>query len=53
VKVGEKVFIGTGVSVLQHVTIHESAVVGAGAVVTRSIDAGQTVVGMPARPIKK
>ena len=53
VEVGKRVFIGTGVSVLQHVSIHEDAVIGAGAVVTKSIMAPQTVVGIPARPLKK
>jgi sugar O-acyltransferase (sialic acid O-acetyltransferase NeuD family) len=53
VTLGESVLIGTGASVLQHITIHDEAIVGAGAVVTRSVEKGKTVAGVPARPIKK
>lgn len=53
VKLGEEVLIGTGSSVLQHVSIADRAVVGAGAVVNRSVEQGRTVAGVPARSIKK
>jgi acetyltransferase-like isoleucine patch superfamily enzyme len=49
--IGEEVWIGRGVAVLGGVTIGDRATVGANAVVTRDVDAGQTVVGIPARPI--
>jgi UDP-2-acetamido-3-amino-2,3-dideoxy-glucuronate N-acetyltransferase len=41
--------LGSGVVVLGGVRIGEEAVVGAGAVVTRDVAAGETVVGNPAR----
>jgi acetyltransferase-like isoleucine patch superfamily enzyme len=41
--------IGSGATILCGVTIGERAVVGAGAVVTRDVAAGVTVVGNPAR----
>lgn len=48
----DEVFIGTGATVLQGVTIGRGAIVGAGAVVTRNVEPGQTVVGIPAQPVK-
>lgn len=51
VKIGRNVFIGSGATVLQGLTIGDHAVIGAGAVVIRSVEAGQKVVGVPARPI--
>ena len=47
----EGVLVGTGAQVLQYVTVGKGATVGAGAVVTRDVAAGVTVVGMPAKPI--
>jgi UDP-2-acetamido-3-amino-2,3-dideoxy-glucuronate N-acetyltransferase len=41
--------IGSGATILCGVTIGERAVVGAGAVVTRDVAAGATVMGNPAR----
>jgi len=42
--------IGSGATILCGVTIGEKAVVGAGAVVTKDVPAGATVVGNPAAP---
>ena len=44
--------IGSGATILCGVTIGENAIVGAGAVVTRDVAAGTTIVGNPARAIK-
>jgi acetyltransferase-like isoleucine patch superfamily enzyme len=41
--------IGTGAVLLGGITIGERAVVGAGAVVTKDVPAGRTVMGNPAR----
>ena len=43
--------IGSGATVLARVTVGENAMVGAGAVVTRSVPANSTVAGNPAKPI--
>jgi len=53
VTIGAGVLVGTGAQVLQYVRVEERAVVGAGAVVTKSVAAGDTVVGMPAKPLKR
>jgi len=42
--------IGSGATILCGVTIGEKAVVGAGAVVTKDVPAGTTVIGNPAAP---
>lgn len=43
--------IGTNATILGGITVGEGALVGAGAVVTRNVPAGSTVVGNPARII--
>ena len=49
--VGDGAHIGAGAIVLQGLKIGPRAIIGAGAVVTEDVDAGVTVVGVPARPI--
>ena len=44
--------IGANATILGGVTIGERAMVGAGAVVTKDVPAGETWVGNPARPLK-
>ena len=53
--VGRDAFLGSGAILIAPVSIGDNAVVGAGSVVTKNHDvgAGQTVVGVPARPIEK
>ena len=50
VRIGSDVWIGGGAILLPGVTIGDGALIGAGSVVTRDIEAGQTVTGNPARP---
>lgn len=45
------VFIGAGAMILGDIEIGKNAVIGAGAVVTKSVPANTTVVGNPARII--
>ena len=50
---GGHVDVGAGAKILGTVTIGDHAVVGANAVVTRDVPPGVTVVGIPARPLKR
>lgn len=47
------VFIGLNAGIVQGLRIGWGAVVGAGAIVTRDVAPGTTVVGCPARPLKR
>lgn len=49
--IGDDVWIGANATVLGGVTIGDGAIVGAGAVVTKDVPSGETVVGVPARPL--
>lgn len=49
--IGNSVFIGQGAIVLGGVTIGDGASIGANAIVTKDVAPGQTVVGIPARPV--
>ncbi len=48
----EGVFVGTGSKVINQVEIGENSIIGAGAIVSESIPANCTAVGIPAKPIK-
>lgn len=51
IRIEDEARIGAGAIFLPDVTIGRGAVVGAGSVVTRDVDAGTTVLGVPARPV--
>lgn len=53
VVIEENVWLGDGVCVLPNVTIGKGSIVGANAVVTKSIPAFSIAAGIPARVIKK
>jgi sugar O-acyltransferase (sialic acid O-acetyltransferase NeuD family) len=55
---GKRVYVGTGAVIINGTKKHpvlvgDDAVIGAGAVVTKSVDPGTTVVGVPAKPVPK
>jgi maltose O-acetyltransferase len=49
IAIGANVWIGGGAIILPGVTVGDDAIIGAGAVVTRDVRGGATVVGNPAR----
>lgn len=53
VTIQEGASLGVGVSVAPGIVIGAWATVGAGAVVIRDVEPGSTVVGVPARPIRR
>lgn len=50
--VEESVYVGTGSKIINQLTIGEFTIVGAGAVVAKSLPQNCTAVGIPAKPIK-
>ena len=53
VSLGDRCLIGTGSVILENLAIQHDVTVGGGAVVTRHVQAGLTVVGIPAKPLVK
>ena len=51
--VGEHCQIGAGAKILGNITIGNHAKIGAGAVVLKSVPPYTTVVGVPAKPVKR
>jgi sugar O-acyltransferase (sialic acid O-acetyltransferase NeuD family) len=58
VHLGRRVYVGTGAVIIngtqeEPIVVEDDVVIGAGACVTKSIPAGLTVVGVPAKPLKR
>lgn len=53
VNIGEDVWIGTSAIILPGVTVHDGAIIAAGAVVTHDVPADSMVAGVPAKFIRK
>jgi acetyltransferase-like isoleucine patch superfamily enzyme len=53
VTVGESVTIGSHASLLPGVKVGDRAIIGAGSVVNRDVEPDVTVVGVPARVIRR
>ena len=49
--IGNEVYVGTGAKIINQLEIGESTTIGAGAVVSKSIPANCTAIGIPAKPI--
>lgn len=52
-RLGGHVDVGAGAKLVGGISIGDHAVIGANAVVTRDVPAGATVVGIPAREVKR
>lgn len=52
VNIKEGVYVGTGAKIINQLEIGENSIIGAGAVVYKSIPANCTAVGIPAKPVK-
>lgn len=53
VEIGADVMVGTNATVIEGIRIGNGATIGAGAVVIEDVAAGATVVGVPARPVRR
>ena len=53
VVLGEDVWMGPNSSTMQKVKIEDSAIVGLGSVVTKNVETGNTVAGVPARVVRR
>ena len=52
VLIHEKVYVGTGAKIINQLEIGANTIIGAGAVVSKSLPENCTAVGIPAKPIK-
>jgi sugar O-acyltransferase (sialic acid O-acetyltransferase NeuD family) len=50
--INECVYVGTGAKIINQLEVGEETIIGAGAVVSKSLPAKCTAVGIPAKPIK-
>jgi sugar O-acyltransferase (sialic acid O-acetyltransferase NeuD family) len=53
VTIGSGTLVGTGAQIRQYLDIGSGATVGAGAVVVKPVKPGETVVGCPAKPMRR
>jgi sugar O-acyltransferase (sialic acid O-acetyltransferase NeuD family) len=53
VRIGREVEVGSGAVLIPDSVVGDGATIGAGAVVVRPVEAGVTVVGVPARPLAR
>lgn len=53
VSIGDEAYIGAGTIIRPGLVIDARAVIGMGAVVTRDVPSGVTVIGNPAKPMEK
>jgi acetyltransferase-like isoleucine patch superfamily enzyme len=52
IRIGNGVFIGSSAIIMPGVTIGDRCIVGAGSIVTRSVEEGSVIAGVPAKRLK-
>jgi acetyltransferase-like isoleucine patch superfamily enzyme len=52
-RIGSRVYIGVGASIIDHISIGGGTVIAAGSVVTKDLPDHVLAAGMPARIVKK
>ncbi|MFT6249072.1 MAG: serine O-acetyltransferase [Cognaticolwellia sp.] len=50
---GSEIFVGSGAKIIGGVYVGDNTKVGANAVVLKDVESGDTVVGIPAKPVKR
>ena len=53
IKIGKGAWLGSNVTVLPGITIGDGAIIAAGAVVTKDVEANTIVAGIPAKVVRK
>lgn len=53
VRIGDNVWVGSGVQIMPGVTVGDNAVIGAGSVITRDVPANVVAVGTPCRVVRE
>lgn len=53
VRLGDRILVGTGCQILENIQVQSDSVLGAGAVVRAAVASGQTVVGVPGKPLQR
>jgi len=49
----DNVWVGINSTIRNHITVGKNSLIGMGAVVTKDVKEGETVIGVPAKPIEK
>lgn len=52
-RIGNNVYIGTGATLIGHISVGDGARIAANTLVTRNVPAGATVMGVPGRIVKR
>jgi sugar O-acyltransferase (sialic acid O-acetyltransferase NeuD family) len=53
VSVGNRVLVGTGCQILENLQVGDDSILGAGSVIRTKVESGQTMVGVPAKPLQR